>query len=199
MNLHDALLLGNGELLQPLENPAPPGSALPALLRRPLPLFRHLPPRPRLRRGHLRRAHGRDGVRRARAHQPGSQQAQRELPVLLGGRRPDGLMEPRAPAPAPRARSGGLPVLGRARRVHLGGADDAQAYDAPRRRRRRPGAAARRGRGCRAAAPARRARRRARVRVEHAARQRPPPRHGGVGRGAAGALVGRTAAEPGGV
>jgi hypothetical protein len=190
--LHDALVLGNGELLQPLENPAPPGGAPPALLRRSLLLFRHLPPPPRLRRGHLRRAHGRDGVRRARAHQAGPQQPQRELLVLLGGG--PGLIEPRAPAPAPRARSGGLPVPGRARRVHLGGADDAQAYEAPRRRRRRPGAAARRGRGCRAGAPARRARRRARVRVEHAARQRPPRRHGCVGRGAP---VGRTAAEPG--
>lgn len=141
-----ALLLGNGEVLQPLQDPAPPSSStLSTLLRRrrrrSLLLFRLLPPPPRLRRRHLRRAHRRDGVRGARAHQAGSQhQPQRKL--LVRGRRV--LLEPRAPAPAPRR--GRFPVLGRARRVHLRSADDAEAYDAPRRRRRRPGAAARRGR-----------------------------------------------------
>ena len=204
---HGALLLGNGEVLQPLENPAPPtptpsSAALrPILLRRrrrrSLLLFRLLPPPPRLSRRHLRRAHRRDGVGGARAHQAGSQKSQRKLLV----RGPVLLLEPRAP------RRGHFPVLGRARRVHLGSADDAEAYDAPRRRRRGPGAhaARRRGRGgCSAPAARRRARRRARVRVEHAARAglRAPRRErdGGVGGGRARALAGRRRADgPGGV
>jgi hypothetical protein len=161
---------GRGELLQPVENPpTPAGNALSALLPRFLPLVCFLPPPPRLGRGRLRRAHRRDGVRRARAHQAGSQQQpQPKLPIQKVDRlllRSAGarLLEPRDVAYSAPRRSR------RAPRVHLRRADDAQANEAPRGWRRRPGAAARRGRG-----GARRARRRAGVRVEHAARRRPP-------------------------
>jgi hypothetical protein len=136
-----------GELLKPVNDPAPANAVLlPALLRRRRP------------------AHGLDGVGRALATEAVAEQPQTEL-LVDGGVR---LLESRALAASVSRHGGALGVLalGGARWVDVRGAE---AQDAPRGGRRRgPGAAAR-------PSPAQ-LRGRARVRVEQAAGQRPARR-----------------------